>query len=71
MRLSTPACPLNTFKNVTGEGECYQCPPNSYTATTASNSVDDCLCNPGYYGSGELGCSRTLAATIHTRPKKG
>ena len=47
-------CPVDTYNNLTGQDfatACQLCPMNSYTAEEASTSMDDCICEPGFYDS--------------------
>ena len=49
-------CPAGSYKTAAGNGNssaCILCPPGATTlGGTGSVTYDDCLCAPGYYGSG-------------------
>ena len=46
------ACPPNTYRaNSDGGHECTPCPPNTHTATEASSSQQQCVCNLGWTGA--------------------
>jgi hypothetical protein len=61
-----PACPINSYKPTVGSGACTQCTDNSFTNSVGTVNASQCLCSPGYYGSGTLGCQST-----HTEKKGG
>ena len=42
------ACPINTYDS--GTGICESCPANAGTATEASTSLQQCVCNDGFTG---------------------
>lgn len=44
-------CKYNYYKNITSNELCLQCPNNSYTVSTATNSFEFCICTNGYYGT--------------------
>ena len=47
-------CPLNTYNNETGQifaTACQLCPVHSLTINTSSTTLDDCLCDRGFYDS--------------------
>jgi len=55
------ACPMDTFKNYTGEAaSCYACQANS-VSDLASVSQDDCECGFGYKQDGPYTCVACLA----------
>lgn len=42
------ACEKAKFNTLKGETVCEHCPSNTYTVSTASISIQNCLCSPGY-----------------------
>ncbi|CCF73454.1 GCC2 and GCC3 [Babesia microti strain RI] len=51
-------CEAGTFKEVLGNSPCYgRCPPNTHSSVTGATGLAQlgCVCNPGYYKSGEGG----------------
>ncbi|EKX54580.1 hypothetical protein GUITHDRAFT_53027, partial [Guillardia theta CCMP2712] len=62
--LPCTACKINYYKANPGIGSCVACPPKSFTYLTASSSIQDCYCEPGYYAvgldQGQLTCERCL-----------
>ena len=45
-------CDKGAYNNETGQTDaraCKPCPPNSWTLTTSSTSIEDCVCNEGFY----------------------
>uniref|UniRef100_A0A0N5ARB9 Sushi, von Willebrand factor type A, EGF and pentraxin domain-containing protein 1 n=1 Tax=Syphacia muris TaxID=451379 RepID=A0A0N5ARB9_9BILA len=50
-------CPLNTYKEEEGVGECLSCPDNLITGTTGAMLLSDCYknCTPGWYYSSDTG----------------
>ena len=45
---SCTPCPQNFYSSSQGATICSACPKNSYTTSTASSSLYDCLCTPGF-----------------------
>lgn len=43
-------CPYGMYKSFPGNHSCTSCPANSTTLITEGVSVDDCLCEPGFFG---------------------
>ncbi|EKX31733.1 hypothetical protein GUITHDRAFT_122074 [Guillardia theta CCMP2712] len=50
------ACAESTYKNVTGNATCDQCPVHSYSPSS-SESRYDCECMPGYTGVNGFDCT--------------
>jgi hypothetical protein len=49
---SCEVCGYNKWSDI-GASECIDCHDNSQSVTTQSTSADECLCNPGFHGSGQ------------------
>jgi len=49
----TDACPVGSY--ISGDQACTSCPESSSTASTGSASIDQCVCNVGFY-AGESSC---------------
>ncbi|KAL8275639.1 hypothetical protein Esti_000590 [Eimeria stiedai] len=47
-------CPINTYKEGTGNAACRACAVNSGTKETGATSAAQCLCKGGYYYSDKL-----------------
>jgi hypothetical protein len=61
-------CGYGTYKHLVGSSSCVSCPLNSNTTTTASPSIDSCICNSAGFGVSngtclecQLGTYRSLA----------
>ena len=48
---SCDACPIGTYKNVSGNMPCTQCPVNTITKDAGSQHISDCHCLPGYFAN--------------------
>lgn len=46
-------CALGFFKESLQNTSCHECPSNSYTVSTGSDSVAACVCNAGYFPVGD------------------
>ncbi|EKX34804.1 hypothetical protein GUITHDRAFT_118978 [Guillardia theta CCMP2712] len=68
-------CPINTYLPETASlGPCIRCMNHTTTlGLTGRSSARDCVCNPGYYGSGDASCDDCPAGSycpggIHAFP---
>ena len=62
------ACAKGKFKNTIGSAACTNCISNSYSHV-ASESIDSCTCNSGYFGlDGGASCSACAAGTYKAFP---
>ncbi|VDD85691.1 unnamed protein product [Enterobius vermicularis] len=63
---SCEKCPLNTYNDQEGNGECTDCPDNTITGAIGAIMQSDCYqdCLPGWYFSSELSaCDRCRIGT--------
>ena len=59
-------CPANTFKSSIGNAECTACNSKAVTIAGQGNgtSASECVCRPGYFGTGNNDCSLCPANTF-------
>ena len=50
-------CQADTYKLLPGSALCESCPSNSFGVANGSVSAHSCVCNAGYEGSGNTGCT--------------
>ena len=67
------ACGVGKYKDtVHNDNTCQACPSDSNTDSTASSSINDCLCKEGYEGiAHDTGCTECAAGKIKTSLSDG
>lgn len=43
-------CRINSYR-LSSDTACVDCPSNSHTNSDGKTSLEDCLCNSGFYGN--------------------
>jgi len=59
-------CPDNTYKANLGSEQCKSCPLHS-TGPAASQSIELCVCFPGFLNAGDGTCDKACAAGFETK----
>jgi len=60
------ACAVGNYKSFVGNNSCVACPSNSSTLNNAANSLDDCICDVGYFTNTVAEAEACLACPQNT-----